>query len=194
MRGTEGQQAGALTQKAALLPLLSFGLDPEQHFQAALARGHPQSSPATLTGLLRGKLRDWRTHAAGALRELRRRWACVGRHLNKVQPTALRAITHQRDLGFTTLLLMLVSWPDAQYPQGLLYGLPAVATSWPCGVFPQQEVEPIPLDLVFTDWQRRNAALVRTLKPGKDDVFLLEQSCKDADRGFSAQPMRHHIG
>lgn len=85
---------------------------------------------------------------------------------------------------------MLVSWPDVQYPQGLLYGLPAVATSWPCGVFPQQEVEPIPLDMVFTGWQRHNPALVRTLKPGNDDVFLLEQSCKDADRGFSTQPMR----
>lgn len=107
MRSADRKQAGALTQ-----PLLSYGLDPDQHFQAALARGQfplPTGQPpvmdldlqfaATLTGALRGKLRDWHTHAVGALRELHRRWACVGPHLKKAQPASLRATTQQRDLG-----------------------------------------------------------------------------------------------
>ena len=38
MRMSEGKQAGALSQRAALPPLLPFGLDPEDHFSLALQR------------------------------------------------------------------------------------------------------------------------------------------------------------
>ena len=34
----EGKQAGALNQRAALPPLLPFGLDPDQHFASAVPR------------------------------------------------------------------------------------------------------------------------------------------------------------
>ena len=37
-RHAEGQQAGALSHKAALPPLLSFGLDPDTHYQRAYLR------------------------------------------------------------------------------------------------------------------------------------------------------------
>ena len=38
-RHSEGKQAGSLNHRAALPPLLPFGLSPEEHFQAARALG-----------------------------------------------------------------------------------------------------------------------------------------------------------
>ena len=38
-RRTEGKQAGSLNHRAALPPLLPFGLDPDEHFEAACTIG-----------------------------------------------------------------------------------------------------------------------------------------------------------
>ena len=38
-RHTEGKQAGSLNHRAALPPLLPFGLDPDEHFEAACTIG-----------------------------------------------------------------------------------------------------------------------------------------------------------
>ena len=87
LRTAEGQQAGALNQRAALPPLLSYDLSPDERFAQALGRGRdllPTELPAVLDLDLvfaadcharhRGRLRDLRRAAVGALRELHRRW------------------------------------------------------------------------------------------------------------------------
>ena len=86
----------------ALPPLLSYDLNPDEHFAQALARGRdllPTELPAVLDldlafaadchAYYRGRLRDLRRTAVGALRELHRRWCAVGRHLRQFQPIAL---------------------------------------------------------------------------------------------------------
>ena len=58
LRMAEGKQAGAMNQRTALPPLLSFGLDPDQHFALALQRARvplpTEALPVLDGGLLRG--------------------------------------------------------------------------------------------------------------------------------------------
>lgn len=72
----------------------------------------------------------------GVLKELKRRWAKVGRVLRHYQTAAIRQVTLQRDIGFLALLLLLSSWSDTGYPFGLIKGLPAVGFAPHYGIFP----------------------------------------------------------
>ena len=78
-RTTEGQQAGAVSQRAALPPLLPFGLSPDEHFQQAVNRiGVPKPTERSLkldldlefaaeyTARLRGSLREVRQDCVAA--------------------------------------------------------------------------------------------------------------------------------
>ena len=89
-RTAEGQQAGALSGKAACPSLLSFGLSCEQHFEHSLARADeplPTEQPPLMDLDLQfaadsmagnyGSLRDLRQGAVRALRELKSRWARI---------------------------------------------------------------------------------------------------------------------
>ena len=153
LRTAEGHQVGALNQRAALPPLLSYGLSPDEHFTQALHRPLPTELPAVLDLDLvfaadyhaqqRGRLRDLRCTAVGALRELQRLWCAVGHRLRQFQHVSLQETTASRDLGFVALLILLTSWPDITYPFGLIDGLPAVGYA-PCyGIFPSQPPERI---------------------------------------------------
>ena len=134
-------------------------------------------------------MREKRQRALGALRELKRRWASVSKVLVKHQPEAIRRVTAQRDLGLVSLLLLITSWSDTAYPHGLIRGLPAVAFAPPYGVFPLQEANLITFEDVLTGWEARNKSILGSLKPGKDDEFLLSQSIADADQGFCSPPL-----
>ncbi|CAE7396468.1 unnamed protein product [Symbiodinium sp. CCMP2592] len=103
-----GQQAGALSQRAALPPLLSFGLSEVDHFCHSLARLHepvpterePILDPdlrfaADFTAANRTSLRSLRQHAIGAVRELKRRWAPVDVALRRFP--SLRRVTVMGD-------------------------------------------------------------------------------------------------
>ena len=86
-RTAQGQQAGALSGKAACPPLLPFGLSCKQHFEHSLARADeplPTEQPPLMDLDLQfaadsmagnyGSLRDLRQGAVRALRELKSRW------------------------------------------------------------------------------------------------------------------------
>ena len=115
--------------KAALPPLLRYGLDPDEHFAAAIAIGESPlptemlpivdddlKFAASLTRFSGTRLQQMRQEAVGALRELHRRWKGVGAQLRRVQTDALQQTTQHRDLGFTALLVLLMSWPDVALP------------------------------------------------------------------------------
>ncbi|CAE7194368.1 unnamed protein product [Symbiodinium sp. CCMP2592] len=196
------EQAGALSGRAALPPLLPFGLSPDEHFRQALARGddplpteHPpvldqdlHFAAAMTVGSL-GRLRELRRECVGPLRELKRRWSHVGDHLRKLQTPAVRKVTAQRDLGLLSLFVVLLSWPDTTLPSHLLFGMPAVGTSLPCGVFPQQGFDTIPLHRLFENVESHNKAVQGSIRPGPHDDFLLEQSTKDFEAGFCSAPL-----
>ena len=201
-RSTEAQQAGAFNQRAALPPLLRFGLSPDDHFEAARLISQsplPTERPSSLDPDLhfaaemckqyRGSLRSYRESFIKLLRELQRRWTPVSSHLRSLQPSGIQAVTAKRDLGFTALLIVLCSWPDVSYPFGLIRGLPAVGYA-PCyNIFPELSPGSISFDEVMGDWQSHNFQIESTLKPGPHDEFTLHQSCLDADKGFCSYPL-----
>ena len=201
-KSSEAQQVGAFNQRAALPPLLPFGLDPDQHFAASCELGRlplPTEQPAVLDLDLqfaahinarhRGKLRTMRERAMGVLKELHRRWQPVTSHLRALQSEGIRKVTAARDLGFTALLLILCSWPDTTYPHGLIRGLPAVGFA-PCySIFPELHPGRISFEEVMGDWLQHNFQVESQTSPGRDDDFTLQQSCLDADKGFCTYPL-----
>ena len=162
---------------------------PDEHFQQAGDRlGDPlptERAPildldlefvAECTARSRGVLREVRRSCVGALRELKRRWQSLTQHLRQFQTDAIRAVTAKRDIGFTALLVVLLSWADTSLPFGWVRGLPAVGFA-PCyGVFPQQPARRIALDEVLDGWQSHNAQILNRIGPGIHDAFLLDQS------------------
>ena len=203
LRMAEGKQAGALNQRTALPPLLPFGMDPDQHFHLAILRAqHPLPTEALpvldddlrfageCCAKWRGDLRARRNQAIGALKELKSRLATTTAVLIQHQSEAIRQVTQGRDLALLTLLLVLTSWGDTSYPMGLITGLPAVGYAPHYNIFPPQLAEKLSQGDVLTGWEEHNASILRSLKPGRNDQFLLSQSQADADRGFCTYPMK----
>ena len=128
-RTAEGQQAGALSHKAALPPLISGVPNPDDHFAAALAMKMTPTPleqeavmdedlqfVASVMAARRGDLRQMRRGAVGAVKELKQRWKRVDDQLRQFQAPALQAVTAQRDIGLLGLLVILLAWPDVSYP------------------------------------------------------------------------------
>eukprot|EP00435_Cladocopium_sp_Y103_P049232 s932_g14.t1 len=86
--------------------------------------------------------------------------------------------SHRR---FTALMILLVT-----PPAGLCLGLPAVGYAPPCCVFPEQVATRFTRD---DDWRSHNARILSRLKSGPGDQSLLEQSIKDAEKGFCSHPL-----
>lgn len=192
-RHAEGQQAGAMSHKAALPPLLSFGLSIDEHFQQSLTLGH-QPLPTERPPLLDDDLwfcaeQHWRPptelyalrkRAIGAIKELEQRWGPVTAQLRRLQTPAIRRVTATRDLGLTALLIMLLSWAGR-------YDLPiwfdsGYASSGD-GVFPVQQGREITMAEVLDGWQDHNYHIIKQLKPGPHD--------SDASQGFCTKPLTH---
>ena len=182
-RNAEGQQAGALSHKAALPPLLSYGLEPDEHYRPACIHSQApiptEQQPlvdddlwffAELYATQPADLPKCRKHSLGVLTELKQRWHSVGEHLRSFQTPAVRTVAGARDLGLTALLVVLTSWADVTYPYGLIAGLPAVGTAPPYGVFAAQQGR---------------------LKPGRRDDVLLEETLQDAAQGFCTEPLTY---
>ena len=132
-RHAGGQQAGALAQKAALPPLLSFGLEADHHFQQSLLLGSrpipTERAPimdddlwfaAQLHVHPPDTLIAWRKRSIGALKELKQRWQSVTEKLRTFQTPSIRRVTAERDSGLTPLLLLLTF--------GLTHPTPLVAS------------------------------------------------------------------
>ena len=125
----------------------------------------------------------------GAIKELKRRWAPVSRHLVTFQSKAIRGVTSKRDLGLLGLFVVLMQG-DFALPHGFIKGLPAVGYAPHYGVFPHQPVEAIAHSdsEVLAGWEEHNAATIAGVRPGSTDSFVLEQSTKDHKEGFCTPP------
>ncbi|CAE7730172.1 unnamed protein product [Symbiodinium sp. CCMP2592] len=203
-RTAEGQQVGAMAHRAALPPALPFALQPDVHFDLALELARyptPFEQPpaldldlcyaAEVTACKRGGLREWRQASLGAIRELKRRWAGVDSRLRASQQAPLRRVTRKRDIGLLALLCLLVSWGDPTLPHDFLFGMAAVGTAPVYGVFPLQSARDVSHAEVLADASASNARVRASLRPGRDDAFLLEQSLRDAESGFCSEPLRY---
>ena len=188
----DGRQVGALSHWAALPPLVSFAVSMDEHFtecQRILGEETPLELrfAAWWAAEHPRQLQEFCQGAIGVLKELVNRWNGVTVHLRRFQMPA--RVTASRNIGLPGLLMVLLSWADFTYPHGLIKGLPAVGFAPKYGVFPEQDARFLSLDDVLEDADANNASILGGLRPGKDDAFLLEQSCKDAEHGFCSQPM-----
>ena len=76
-----------------------------------------------------------------------------------------------------------MSWPDVTMPFGMVVGLPAVGHAQNYGIFPFRTPVASASKTCLMD-------VLRCTVPGTGDRFLLEQSVKDAEKGFCTAPMR----
>ena len=109
----------------------------------------------------------------GASREPKRRWAGVDACLR-----ARHLSAGLRSSGILPCLLYSASWcrGDPTLPKDFLFRMAAVGTAPWYGVFPRQASCDIPLQVVVQDAEAPNARTRASLRPSKDDAFLLEQS------------------
>ena len=95
---------------------------------------------------------------------------------------------HDTSAHWATILPVNRWWTS--YPYGLVKGLPAVGYAQPYGIFPIQPSEKLTQADVLQGWEYHNKTILSSLRPGKDDTFLLSQSVQDAEQGFCTFPMR----
>ena len=200
-RLAEGKQHGAYNHKASIPPLVGYGQDADTHFAASLqwtTAATPLEVLPTLdddlwyaASMVTGNdnLKERRRASIGAIKELKRRWAPVSKHLVAFQSEAIRGVTSKRDLGLLGLFVVIMQWGDFALPHGFIKGLPAVGYAPHYGVFPYQPVEAIAHSEVLAGWEEHNAATTAGVRPGSTDSFVLEQSTKDHREGFCTPPM-----
>ena len=199
-RLAEGKQHGAYNHKASIPPLVGYGLEPDAHFAASLQWTNTATQLEVLLTLdddlwyaasmvmENHDLKRRRQASIGAIKELKRRWAPVSKHLVAFQSEAIRGVTSKRDLGLLGLFVVLMQWGDFALPHGFIKGLPAVGYAPHYGVFPHQPVEAIAHSEVLAGWEEHNAATIAGVRPGSTDSFVLEQSTKDHKEGFCTPP------
>ena len=211
-RGAEGVQLRAFNHKAALPPLVSFGLAPDRHFEEAL-RIMEGTLPAERSVIMdedlkfaaammarnQGDTRQLREEAIRAVKLLKHRWRSVTSRLRKIQQEGIKQVTIGRDIGLLTLLSIVMLWPDHTFGEHLVYGFPGVGHCEWSGIFPRREVTPSEREDPFKGAAEHNKNLLLAMHPGKDDAVILEKSMVDAQRGFATQPMSHeelikHLG
>ena len=203
-RGAEGVQLRAFSHKAALPPLISFGLSPDQHFEKSLklAEGTLPAErsimvdedlkfAAAMMVVSRGELGRIREDVIKAVKLLKHRWIPVTARLRQVQQEGIRQVTRARDIGLLTLLSIVMLWPDYTFGEHLVYGFPGVGHCEWSGIFPRREVTPAEKVDPFKGAAEHNKDLLLSMHPGKDDYVILEKSMVDAVKGFATQPMSY---
>ena len=148
-------QLRTFSHKAALPPLISFGLSPDQHFEKSLklAEGTLPAErsimvdedlkfAAAMMVVSRGELGRIREDVIKAVKLLKHRWIPVTARLRQVQQEGIRQVTMARDIGLLTLLSIVMLWPDYTFGEHLVYGFPGVGHCEWSGVFPRREVTP----------------------------------------------------
>ncbi|CAJ1454202.1 unnamed protein product [Effrenium voratum] len=175
------RQQGALAHKAALPPVVSFGLEPDDHFAASLKAS---SQPSPLEGFL--TLDDDIHFAAEATWQSQSlpvdpRIGAIG---------VLKELARNRHIALVALLSLLASWPDHGLALDLVVGFPAVGYAPPCGAFAPKQVSPITLAKVLKEAASHDLALLRTIRPGQMDQFILDSGLKDAGKGFCTEPLK----
>ena len=204
-RGAEGVQMRAFSHRAALPPIVSFGLDPDQHFDRSmrLADGILPSEKAIMMDedlkfaafmmvSSKNDLYKLRNETIQAVRQLKHRWRTVTAKLRSVQQTNLRQVTKTRDIGLLTLLSIIMLWPDFTFGEHLVYGFPAVGHCEWSGIWPQREVTSSQIADPFAGASDHNKTILRAMRPGKDDHVILEKSLEDARKGFATMPLTQH--
>ena len=202
-RGGQGVQIGAFAHKAAVPPVVSFGLQPDDHFsetKKVAAKLLPNERPcatdpdlayvAEMMVRRRGAITKARWEAVRAVGRLKHRWRSVTGFLRTKQRRTLWRVTRDRDIGLIPLLAVLMFWPDVLFAIHLIFGFPAVGHCEWSGVYPRREVSPAERLDIFGDAEDNNERLKAKMRPGKDDDIIFTKSMQDVEKGFASEPVR----
>ncbi|CAE7261257.1 unnamed protein product, partial [Symbiodinium necroappetens] len=173
-RTAEGREAGAMAHRAALPPVLPFGLSPAMHFSTLPVTWLVTPPPSSKALLWISMFCNGGGRSRKGLPE-RQAPSLDGGH-----QSIEAEVTQHRDIGLLALLCLLVSWGDATLPADFLFGMVAINTAPWYGVFPDQPCRLISQAEVLQDAEASNARVRASLRPGRDDDFLLAQSLQDA--------------
>ena len=168
MEAALGRQAGALTTKHALPPLLGESSSAEEHFRAAVQFAEIGRLPfdedveapydlqyaAEATARQHQNLREFRLRCVQALRELSDRCRPITDALVARQPPTVSAVAGSVHVGLIAVLVMLARWPDRALAQRFITGFGITGIMEATGAFETTQVEePVPLDVLFKESQ-----------------------------------------
>ena len=148
-----GVQYSTFSRKGAQSPLVSFGLEPDQHFDdARISASGPMPFECTIepdddityvAHMMCGS-RDCLSHirqeAVKDVWQLKHRWSPVTKHIRKKQSQGVGRVTRARDIGLLALLVILLIWPDATFARSLVFGFTAVGHYLDTGVYARRHV------------------------------------------------------
>ena len=193
-------QRGAAGHKAALAPVVPFGLSPDEHFQASIsasASGCPHlfRPPDELdvryaahVMLQEGDLTSWRQARMEDMRVLSWRLQPVSQAL---QSSEARQVNPAAHFALLAVMIVLLSWPDVTFVSGLIHGFPAVGFAPPCGVWASQPTSWCTLQDSLASGSSEAPALLGQVRAGEHDDFIHEAGLKGESHGWCtpAQPL-----
>ena len=213
-RHSTGQQQGAFTHRAAMAQLISFQLNPDQHFSEARHAGsHP--TPLEATPVADADLRfaadmmcthynyleAARESNFKAFASLKHRWRPVTQRLRSYQTGEHRRVTAAQEIALLGLLVILMCWPDITLAYCTWCGFPAVGYNPWCAIFAARAAAKVGMAYVLEGAQEDAFKILRGMQPSsktftipsKDgsapvsvnhDDFVLEATLKDLSKGW----------
>ena len=200
-RASAQDQPGAAARKSSLAPITPFGLDPDRHFEVALA-AHATGSPLDWAGpgdldleyaahvMSQGPayVESKRKLNAAVFAELSSRLWPVSVFLHSQQLPTVHGVNPSVHLALIAVLVLMMAWPDTSFPSCLFSGFPAVGHAPPCGLWDTRPSQHISLDTIFAEGRSDAEQLLSRIKPGPDDQVAFEAGNQDEQLGFCSSP------
>ena len=202
-RASEDSQSGTFFAKGAVPQAISLGLDPMEHFEAALQLGVSQPFPmdaslavdedvkmvARVMADMGPQLPDFRRECFRALVELEQAMQPVSLALRAHQHPQVAQVAGQVHIGLIAAAVVLMAWPDTRLPYRYLTGFRCLGQLEPTGVL--RHVSPGPGLSQSHLLKLGPEALAAARKPprwsAEDAQFLAAECAKDEARGFGSR-------
>ena len=203
LEAAAGRQAGALSAKHALPPLLGHSRDEEEHFRAAVdfakrgklpfdedvAAPHDLKFAAESTAAELRDLREFRLRSMHALQELSRRCKPLTAELLKWQSPTVRAVAGHIHAGLIAVLVVLTRWPDRKLALRFVTGFGITGVMEDTGAFEPSEYEaPMPVHTLLGESKVLLAELDRQ-RASEEGQFLWDSCEEECKKGWAA-PLR----
>jgi hypothetical protein len=145
-------QKGHAFSKHPYPQVISPGLTQQEHFQAAMTFAAEEHFPLDCSEVVDTdtqfaadfmareyhRLREARQWRIGAVQELARRLAGFSDHLRKFQPFPVSTVAADIHIAFLAVAILLIAWPDWQFPMQFVTGMMAIGNLARTGVFRQR--------------------------------------------------------
>lgn len=191
-RAALAEQSGAGPQRAALPPVVPFGLSPEMHFQCCLElheHNFPMEAPQATDWDLRFAaecmaeatigMNAVRTQATRVIKQLAQQLDQVSQYLRAQQHPEVRKVNPSVHLALIAVLILVLHWPDTTLCSKLFRGFEAIGHVPACGIWGAQQVEYISQAKLLEGAVEDGRQLLQSLRSGPDDQVILDAGAAD---------------